>query len=208
MSSMPEILRKCDIVMKGGITSGIVYPTVVCKLASEYQFKNLGGTSAGALAAALTAAAEYARQTGRGLGAGAFDELSTIPKWLADNSPFGGGSNLLQLFQPQPGTGGLFRFGLSFLIKSWPKRLITWLRVLWLEILIGWSPLAGLAILSGRPMELILLSIAAVVATVALTGTLVPIAVRKFRAPWPGPVIALFPTAAAVVWGWRVASVQ
>ena len=48
--------KKCDIVMKGGITSGIVYPSAVCKLAEVYRFVNVGGTSAGAIGAAATAA--------------------------------------------------------------------------------------------------------------------------------------------------------
>jgi predicted acylesterase/phospholipase RssA len=48
--------RKCDIIMKGGITSGIVYPKAVCRLALEYRFRSIGGTSAGAIAAAATAA--------------------------------------------------------------------------------------------------------------------------------------------------------
>src|SRR3954471_13069354 len=120
MSSTLEPLKDCNIVMKGGITSGIVYPTVVYKLASKYRFNNLGGTSAGALAATLTAAAEYARKTGRGLGTRAFDELSKIPGWLSGDSDFRGSSNLFRLFQPQPGTRGLFQFAVSFLIKSWP----------------------------------------------------------------------------------------
>ena len=47
----------CDLVMKGGITSGIVYPNAVLALAKRYRFKNIGGTSAGAIAAAATAAA-------------------------------------------------------------------------------------------------------------------------------------------------------
>ena len=51
--------------MKGGITSGIVYPGLICKLAERYEFQSIGGTSAGAIAAALTAAAEYARRNGR-----------------------------------------------------------------------------------------------------------------------------------------------
>lgn len=50
--------RNCDIVMKGGITSGIVYPRAVSELAKSFHFKNIGGTSAGAIAAAATAAAE------------------------------------------------------------------------------------------------------------------------------------------------------
>ena len=53
----------CDIVMKGGITSGIVYPTAVAKLAAHWSFKNIGGTSAGAIAAAATAAAQYGKHT-------------------------------------------------------------------------------------------------------------------------------------------------
>ena len=48
----------CDLVMKGGITSDAVYRAAVCELASQYAFKNIGGTSAGAIAAAAAAAAE------------------------------------------------------------------------------------------------------------------------------------------------------
>ena len=56
--------RFCDMVMKGGITSGVVYPLAVVKLAEQFVFRNIGGTSAGAIAAAATAAAELARDTG------------------------------------------------------------------------------------------------------------------------------------------------
>lgn len=49
--------RYCDLVMKGGITSGLVYPTAAIALARQYTFKNVGGTSAGAIAAAACAAA-------------------------------------------------------------------------------------------------------------------------------------------------------
>lgn len=55
MMSAPT--RYCDLVMKGGITSGIVYPNAVLALAKEFRFKNIGGTSAGAIAAAASAAA-------------------------------------------------------------------------------------------------------------------------------------------------------
>ena len=63
-STMAE-RRKCDILMQDGVTSGVVYPGLVCKLAKYYDFQNIGGTSAGAIAASLTAAAEYARRNGR-----------------------------------------------------------------------------------------------------------------------------------------------
>lgn len=42
---------ECDIVMKGGVTSGIVYPSAILELARRYRFRSIGGTSAGAIAA-------------------------------------------------------------------------------------------------------------------------------------------------------------
>lgn len=56
-------LLDCDLVMKGGITSGVVYPKAVVRLAQRYRIRSVGGTSVGAIAAVLTAAAEYYRQT-------------------------------------------------------------------------------------------------------------------------------------------------
>jgi predicted acylesterase/phospholipase RssA len=52
---------ECDMVMKGGITSGVVYPRAILRLAQKYRFRAIGGGSVGALVAALTAAAELAR---------------------------------------------------------------------------------------------------------------------------------------------------
>ena len=40
---------ECDLVMRGGITSGIVYPRAIAKLAETYDFRSIGGTSAGAM---------------------------------------------------------------------------------------------------------------------------------------------------------------
>jgi hypothetical protein len=37
--------KSCDLVMKGGITSGVVYPMAVVELAKEYRFECIGGTS-------------------------------------------------------------------------------------------------------------------------------------------------------------------
>lgn len=88
--------RNCDVVMKGGITSGVVYPHAVCELAQTYRFRNVGGTSAGAIAAAATAAAEYGRERE------GFNKLARLPGWL------GTGTNLRNLFQPQRKTGKLY----------------------------------------------------------------------------------------------------
>jgi predicted acylesterase/phospholipase RssA len=49
--------------MKGGITSGVIYPKLIGKLAEKYQLKNIGGTSVGAIAAAGAAAVEFRRYT-------------------------------------------------------------------------------------------------------------------------------------------------
>src|SRR4030095_7532488 len=101
--------RKCDIVMKGGITSGIVYPRAVTRLARDYRFQCIGGTSGGESTAAGRADAEYTRSRGKIV----FDKLNDIPQWLGDSS-FGGKSNLLNLFRPQPQAKGLFRIALAF----------------------------------------------------------------------------------------------
>lgn len=86
--------RECDVVMKGGITSGIVYPKAVLTLARTYRFRDVGGASAGAIAAAITAAAEYGR------GQGGFDRLAAIPDEMS--------TNLASLFQPDPRGSALF----------------------------------------------------------------------------------------------------
>ena len=63
-ANVPPALE-CDIVMKGGITSGVVYPLAVVELSNTYRFRNIGGTSTGAIAAAATAAAELGRDPKR-----------------------------------------------------------------------------------------------------------------------------------------------
>ncbi len=87
----------CDLVMKGGITSGVIYPKLVSELSSRYHFKNIGGTSAGAIAAGACAAAEYGRSHGH---AGAFDALAKLPMTLGEPTQPSGRSKLFSLFQP------------------------------------------------------------------------------------------------------------
>jgi hypothetical protein len=137
--------RKCDIVMKGGITSGIVYPRAVSRLAKEYRFQSIGGTSAGAIAAAVTAAAEYSRSRGTIV----FGKLNDIPQWLGDSS-VGRNSNLMNLFQPQAATEGLFRVALAFLVKPWWRRVLKLFQTIWLDLFIGAAPGVLVAILAVR----------------------------------------------------------
>ena len=95
----------CDVVMKGGLTSGVVYPLAICELARHYSFKNIGGTSAGAIGAAAAAAAEYSRRKGsvRSDGTSGFAGLAELPKWLS------GEGNVAHLFQPNPLTAPIYR---------------------------------------------------------------------------------------------------
>ena len=58
------VRRSVDLAMRGGATSGVVYPFAVCEIARDMRVRNVGGASAGAIAAACTAAAELGRSTG------------------------------------------------------------------------------------------------------------------------------------------------
>jgi predicted acylesterase/phospholipase RssA len=73
---MPPRPTECDLVMQGGITSGVAYPAAVLELCQAFRFRSIGGASAGAMAAAVTAAAEYARDSG------GFDRLRELREQL------------------------------------------------------------------------------------------------------------------------------
>jgi predicted acylesterase/phospholipase RssA len=104
----PADLPPCDLVMKGGITSGVVYPKLLAKLAETWRFKSVGGTSAGAIAAAGCAAAEHGRQTGTR--PDAFAELATLPELLGRPvKPGDDNSTLFHLFKPAPWLSDHFR---------------------------------------------------------------------------------------------------
>ncbi len=127
----------CDLVMKGGITSGLVYPLAVCELAKEYLFKGIGGASAGAIAAAATAAAEFGRRTGT---IGSYERLATLPQELGEKN------RLFTLFQPDSVTKPIFEILLSVATASgnWGKgravvrALISSMPWWLLALLLGW----------------------------------------------------------------------
>ncbi|WP_036169211.1 patatin-like phospholipase family protein [Noviluteimonas dokdonensis] len=102
-------MKYCDLVMKGGITSGIVYPNAVLALAREFRFKSVGGTSAGAIAAAVTAAAACGDRR-RAAGAAAhdsagagFDGLAQVASQLTTQG------FIHRLFQPAWGARNAYR---------------------------------------------------------------------------------------------------
>src|SRR3954470_22317856 len=123
-----DVVAEADMVMKGGITSGVVYPLAVCRLAQSYKFRNLGGSSAGGIAAAFAAAAESNRA------GGGFRELAKLPGLL--------GNSLAELFQPSPSTRPLFRI-LIAAIDHRHQGLGKTLRMVLAAVRAAWRWLAG-----------------------------------------------------------------
>ncbi|MGL4959734.1 MAG: patatin-like phospholipase family protein [Inquilinus sp.] len=109
-SAAPLPTDECDIVMRGGVTSGVVYPGAVFEIAGRYRLRSVGGTSAGAIAAAVTAAMEFGRTTG--LNPDALAAIAGLPGKLATETdskrPF-----LFHLFAPDEQTKPVFDFVLA-----------------------------------------------------------------------------------------------
>jgi deferrochelatase/peroxidase EfeB/predicted acylesterase/phospholipase RssA len=141
--------RFCDIVMEGGVTSGIIYASAVAELAKSYRFSSIGGSSIGAFAAALTAAAEYSRRRGSNVG---FKLMEKLPTELAEEDDQNE-TRLLRMFRPQDGTRRLFKIFLASLDrKSTFSRLVCGLteavRQYWRAVLLALVATAVL-VLSG-----------------------------------------------------------
>ena len=117
---------EADLVMKGGITSGLVYPLAASRLATRYSFRSVGGASAGAIAAGLSAAAEYRRRhPGPGADPGTgFAELTTIPQVL--------GTKLATLFVPSGRLKRAYQAITTWLEPDWgvAKKLATTLALI------------------------------------------------------------------------------
>jgi predicted acylesterase/phospholipase RssA len=161
--------HECDLLMKGGVTSGIVYPRLVERLARDYRLRNIGGTSAGAIAAAAAAAAELGRQGGAN--PEAFADLGRLPGRLG--RPIRGRSRLLRLFQPSAALGRHFEFALSLmtwrgganalalaagnLLAPWALGLGTFAAVLAFQLLAAtpWHPAWLCALATALPAALI-----------------------------------------------------
>jgi predicted acylesterase/phospholipase RssA len=148
--------------MKGGITSGVVYPQAVSELAETFRFRNIGGTSAGAIAAAAAAAAEHGRR------GGGFEQLSELPNWI------GTGRNLLSLFQPQRSTRGIFRVLMAKIEHGWPRAIVV--AILWSMpvVVLGAVPAAVLALFAdpGSSGWLRAAAVAAVLVLAVLGGVI------------------------------------
>jgi predicted acylesterase/phospholipase RssA len=168
VKSYAEPSLECDLVLKGGLTSGVVYPLAICELARTYRFRSLGGTSAGAIAAALAAAAEKGRLSG------GFARLAGIPGELSEKAR--GKTKLLRLFQPQTATRHLFGFLIGALEALRPTPRTGLLRTA--ELGLGLLGRGWLAYAS-RPLRFVLTLLGAVlIAGFVFSGSFIPIWLR------------------------------
>lgn len=102
------MVKRINLVLKGGVASGLIYAALLPRLAQNFALSGLAGASAGAIAASLGAAAEYAR--GRGDAAG-FARLETacaalpaqLPRLL--HAKGAAGAVLRALLHLAPGSG-------------------------------------------------------------------------------------------------------
>jgi predicted acylesterase/phospholipase RssA len=164
-----------DLTMEGGTTSGVVYPLAVCELATNFRFRNVGGASAGAIAAALTAAAELVRSS-EVLASGGlsrhesrredpaletnglqirqgFTGLADIISWLAQTQPGDQEADeyrLAQLFRPGAATAAIFRVAVALMRgQTWPLPLLALFAFGWIPRLFTLALIFGAVVLTG-----------------------------------------------------------
>jgi predicted acylesterase/phospholipase RssA len=161
-------LKDCDIIMKGGITSGVVYPKAILRMSKHYRFRSIGGTSAGAIAAVITAAAEYNRD-GEG-----YKTIEDIPQEIQ--------SRLQTLFQPVPALRSVFNAALLFMAGRKAAAVGKLLAGYWLHFvagLLGFVILAILAFAFGSYLGAVLLLLIGLAAGVVTL--LLAVATRTLR---------------------------
>lgn len=112
MAAMSKPDLQCDLIMKGGITSGVVFPKAITRLAERYRFRNVGGTSAGSIAAVMAVAAEYRRT----VGTTEEDRLKGFA--VIDAMAMELAQSLRTLFQPSPETKPLFTIAMTVIASG------------------------------------------------------------------------------------------
>ena len=140
--------------MKGGVTSGVVYPPAICELAQHYHFRSIGGTSAGAIAAAVTAAAEYQRAHVRQTCAD-LNCSKELPTRLGETDA-DGRSQLLRLFQPDPPCSRLFAVLVASLNQDGTWRrigaiLLGCISAYWIASVVSLAIAAAIMLLHSKP---------------------------------------------------------
>lgn len=125
-----------DITMRGGTTSGVVYPLAVCEIARRFRLRSVGGASAGAIAAAMAAAAEVGRDRGltqnpldaelrkAGHVRAGFAGLADAMAWLAqvdEDVKAPDAFRLGRLFQPAPPAASLYKAAVAGMQRQWVR---------------------------------------------------------------------------------------
>lgn len=106
---------RCDLVMEGGVTSAVVYAGLLLELHRSYRLRSIGGTSAGAVAAAAGAVAE-ARRASSG-DPGGFVHLDKLLHQL--EVVLDGRTGLRRLFRPAAPLRPAFEYALLVLRQPW-----------------------------------------------------------------------------------------
>lgn len=196
----PDARRlECDLIMKGGVTSGLVYPAAIAEIARSYRLRSIGGTSAGAIAAAAAAAMEYGRQTDPARAPILPDALVKLSAAVAEQR--GGVTRLEAMFAADGGLRGLFAGikqalrqgrtpGLGTLLAAargnWlaPYLGVGLGTMLAVPLLVGWL----LAVLLQAPLLLALLLCLAtgLVVTWLVAGQLIGHVITHFGSLWVG----------------------
>jgi predicted acylesterase/phospholipase RssA len=153
--------RYCDVVMEGGITSGVLYPVAVAELSKAFRFRSIGGSSIGAFAAAVTAAAEYARRRGSIDG---FSLLERLPASLAQEKH--DETHLFWMFRPEPGTRRLYEIFISTLNR------VGWTGPVFAAVRAAFCQYSGAAWIGVAIATLLFVACLAMVVALAIAGVL------------------------------------
>ncbi|MEM8783463.1 MAG: hypothetical protein AAGE65_11490 [Planctomycetota bacterium] len=111
--------KRCtDLVMRGGVTSGIVYPPAIRRIAEEFTLIGIGGTSAGAMAAAIAAAAEFYRRKAGSIEG--FEHLARLPDDLSEDG------RMVGLFRPDASTAKLHARLMRWMDRKQSGKEMSW----------------------------------------------------------------------------------
>lgn len=158
--------QECDLIFKGGVTSGVVYPRAIEAFARTVRLRAIGGTSAGAIAAGAAAAAEFGARHHPDQRGDIFARVGAIPEELGRAQ--GSSTRMLGLFQPSRPMRALYRWCLAGLSEGPARTLPVVGRLVWatwcrfpLWSLVGavvaallftaMAPLMGSSLWSGAP---------------------------------------------------------
>lgn len=166
--------------MRGGLTSGVVYPPAMAELARKYRFRYIGGASAGAIAAGAAAAAEFGRR--RGGNPRAFEEVAELSGEI--------GTVLGDLFGPCATAKAPFRLFMLALaygkqVAAEPQAFTGWQRLVHgvrSAFRIAWTVIKAVAILSASYWAWVLLGLLPMLA--------LAVALAFFEPALPGWVLA------------------